>query len=104
MTVRVTRFTFCRRPEHGGDIVVSLDIGLGGKIKVTAVGLGFSREGILEVLFGLASFERHAFLLYRNLVEAKVFRQSLIPKGPVSSVETRNGPFRVDPPCGPALT
>ncbi len=43
--------------EHGGDIVVALDIGLLREIEITTVGLGFAGECGLQVAFGFGAFE-----------------------------------------------
>ncbi len=52
-------FAFGRRPEHGGNVVVALDVGLLGEIEIAAVGLGFPGERGFQVFFGLAAFEAH---------------------------------------------
>ena len=60
MPVRVARFALGGRAEDGGDVVVALHVGLGGKVQVATIRLRFTGEGILEILFGLAPFERHS--------------------------------------------
>jgi hypothetical protein len=57
MSVGVAGFTFGGGAEYGGHIVVALYVGLGGEIQIAAVGLGFTGEGGLKVVFGLASFK-----------------------------------------------
>ena len=39
--VRVAGLAFRGGPEHGGDVVVALDIGLQGEIEIAAVGLAY---------------------------------------------------------------
>ncbi len=57
MAVSMAGFAFGGGPEHGGDIVVAFDVGLLGKIKITAVGLIFPGEGGFQVFFGLGPLE-----------------------------------------------
>jgi hypothetical protein len=52
-------FAFRSRTKHGGDIVVTFNVCLGGKVKITAVSLGFASEGVFEILQGLAFFKVH---------------------------------------------
>ena len=50
-----------RSSEYGGHIVVTFNVCLGRKIKVTTVCLGFSSECVLQVLFCFAAFQAHCF-------------------------------------------
>ena len=59
----VTGLAFCGRTEDRGNVVITLDIGLGCEIQVAAVGLRFAREGVLQVLLGLRTFQAHVMLL-----------------------------------------
>jgi hypothetical protein len=57
VAVSMTGLTFGGGTEHGSHVVVALDVSLGGKVEITAIGLGLTREGVLEILFGLAAFQ-----------------------------------------------
>jgi hypothetical protein len=59
MTMGMTRFALCRGPEHGGHVVVPLNVGLGCKIQISPVGLRLTGECILQILLRLTPFERH---------------------------------------------
>jgi len=57
MAMRVAGLTLGSRTEHGGNVVVTLNVGLRCEIQVPAVGLRFAREGFLQVVFRLAALE-----------------------------------------------
>src|SRR5688572_23218634 len=59
VTVRVARLALGRRPEHGRDVVIALDVGLGGEVEVAAIRLRLAGEGVLQILLGLAALEVH---------------------------------------------
>ncbi len=61
MAVRVAGLAFRRRSEQGGDIGIAFDIGLVGEIEIAAIGLRLAGEGVLEMLLGFRTFERHGF-------------------------------------------
>jgi hypothetical protein len=63
VTVGVTGLALGGGTEHRGHVVVAFHVRLGGEVQVTAVGLGFAGKGVLQVLFGLASFEIHRCFL-----------------------------------------
>jgi hypothetical protein len=50
VAVRVAGLALGGRTEHRRHVVVALDVGLGCEIEVTAVGLRFAGEGVLQVL------------------------------------------------------
>jgi hypothetical protein len=57
----VAGFTFGRRTEDGGNIVVAFDVGLLGEIEIPAIGLALTRKSGFQIVFGLGSLEvRHA--------------------------------------------
>jgi hypothetical protein len=51
MTVGMPSLAFGGGPENRCNIIVTFDISLCRKIQVSAVRLGLSSEGVLEVLF-----------------------------------------------------
>ena len=53
MAVGVAGLAFGSGPEHGGDIVVALDIGLLCEIEIATVGLAFAGERLFEIFLGL---------------------------------------------------
>ena len=57
VAVRVAGLALGGRAEHGGDVVVALDVGLLREIEIAAVGLALAGERCLQVVFGLGSFE-----------------------------------------------
>ncbi len=59
MAVGVAGLALGGGTEHGGDVIVALDIGLIGEVKITAIRLRLACERVLEILFGLAAFEHH---------------------------------------------
>ena len=63
MAMGMTGLAFRGRPENGGDIVVTLDVGLLGKLQIAAICLALAGECGLQILFRLASLQRHSALL-----------------------------------------
>jgi hypothetical protein len=59
VAVSVASFSFSGGTKHCSHIVITLDIRLGSKIEITAVGLGFPGKCIFKVLFSLGVFEGH---------------------------------------------
>jgi len=57
VTVGVSGLTFRCGAEYGRHVIETFHVGLGGKIQITAVGLGFAGEGGLEVFLGFTAFE-----------------------------------------------
>jgi hypothetical protein len=53
----MTRLTFRGGTENGGHVIVTLDVSLCGEIQVTAICLGLTREGVFQILLGLAAFQ-----------------------------------------------
>ena len=62
VAVGVAGLAFGGRAEHGGYVVIALDISLLREIQVTAVCLALAGERVLEILFGLAVFQGHEWL------------------------------------------
>src|SRR5262245_57586175 len=58
MAVRMPGLALGGRPEHGGHVVVALDIRLLGEIEVAPVGLAFAGDCSLEIVQGLRAFQR----------------------------------------------
>ena len=56
MAVGMAGLAFRGGAEHGGDVVEAFDIGLLREIEITAVGLAFAGERVLQILRGLAAF------------------------------------------------
>ena len=54
----MTRLTFGGGTEYRGYIVVAFDVSLCGKVKITAVRLRLTCEGVFQILFGFATFQR----------------------------------------------
>ena len=79
VTVRMPGLTLRRRTEHGGDVVVALDVRLLGEIKVTAIGLRFAGKCRLQIAFGLAALQVHVALLGLVGHTGRLFRQILTP-------------------------
>jgi hypothetical protein len=52
-----------RGAEQRCHVVLAFDVGLVCEVQITAVGLRFAGEGVLQVLFGLRSFQAHDILL-----------------------------------------
>ena len=63
MAKRMARLPLSSRTEHGGDIVVTFDVGLLGEIKIAAIGLGFAGKCGLQIVFCLGPGKRHGVLL-----------------------------------------
>ena len=61
--MRMPGLAFGGRAEQRGNIVLAFDVGLVCEIQITAVGLRLTCEGVLQVLFGLRSFQTHVTLL-----------------------------------------
>jgi len=57
MAMRMARFALGGRTEYGRDVVVTFDIRFRSKVQVTTICLGFTRESVLQVGFGLAAFQ-----------------------------------------------
>ena len=53
VAVGVAGLAFGGRAEQRGDVGVAFHVGLVGEIQITPIRLGFARESVLEVLFGL---------------------------------------------------
>ena len=53
MAVRVTGFAFGGRTKYGGDVVVTLDVGLLCEIEVAAIRLAFACKCGLQIVLGL---------------------------------------------------
>ena len=61
--MRMAGLALSGRAKHGGDIVVTLDVGLRCEVQVAAIGLRFTCKRITQILFGLRAFELHTSLL-----------------------------------------
>jgi hypothetical protein len=48
-----------RRAKHRRHVVVALHVRPLGEVEITAIGLRLAREGVLEIVLGLAAFECH---------------------------------------------
>ncbi len=59
MSVCVPGFAFGSRAEHRSDVVVTLHIGLGGEVQVTAVCLRLAGKCVFQVLFSFGIFKSH---------------------------------------------
>src|SRR5262249_50058614 len=60
VAVRMSRLAFGGRAEHGRNVVVAFHVRLGSEVEIAAIRLRLAREGVLEVLLGLAALEFHA--------------------------------------------
>jgi hypothetical protein len=79
------------RAEHGGDVVVALDVGLLGEIQVAAVGLALAGESGLQVVFGLGSLEvRHGSTPFAISPSADLTRGF---RGPCTAASSTLEPF-----------
>jgi hypothetical protein len=47
--MRMAGFTFSGGTEHGGNIVITFDIGLLREIEVTAIGLAFASKSVFQI-------------------------------------------------------
>ena len=63
VAMRVAGLAFGGGTEQRGHVVLALDVGLVREVQIAAVGLRFARKGVLQVLFGLRSFQAHLTLL-----------------------------------------
>ncbi len=63
MAVSVAGLALCGRAKYGGHVVVALNVGLRCEIQIATIRLALTRESILQILFGLATFEIHGSLL-----------------------------------------
>jgi hypothetical protein len=59
MAMRVPRLAFRSRPKHGCDVVLPFYVSFRGKVKITAIRLGFTGERCFEIVVGLRAFELH---------------------------------------------
>ncbi|MCY1530000.1 hypothetical protein D9M68_651730 [compost metagenome] len=50
-------FAFGGRAEQGRHVVLAFHVGLVREIQVTAVGLGFTGEGVFQALLGFRAFQ-----------------------------------------------
>src|SRR5690606_29431078 len=84
MAVGVAGLAFGGGPEDRGDIVVAFDVGLLCEVEVAAVRLALTREGVLQVLFGLRVLQRHGSLLgkIRSLPGASLRSAAAYPGRP----------------------
>src|SRR6185437_271713 len=57
MAVSVAGLAFGGGAEHGGNVVVTLHVRLGGEVEVTAVGHGFAGKRVFQTLLGLRAFQ-----------------------------------------------
>ena len=57
LDVYMTPIIISKPGEKGGDVRVALHVRLVGEVEIAAIGLGFAREGGLQVGLGLGSFE-----------------------------------------------
>src|SRR6185437_2333714 len=57
MAMGVAGFAFGGGTEHGGNVVVALDVGLGGEVHVTTIGHRFAGESVFQILLGLGAFQ-----------------------------------------------
>jgi hypothetical protein len=55
--VRVPCFAFRSRTEDRRNIVIALDIGLGGEIQIATIGLRLARKRVFKISLGLAAFQ-----------------------------------------------
>ena len=55
--VRVPCFAFRSRTEDRRNIVIALDIGLGGEIQIATIGLRLTRKCVFKISLGLAAFQ-----------------------------------------------
>src|SRR4030067_2325961 len=60
----VAGLALSRGAEYRRDVVITLDIGLGGEIQIATVGLGLTGKGLFQITFSLTSFKlRHGHVL-----------------------------------------
>ena len=96
MTERVPGLTLGDGTEEGGDVGLALDVGLLREVEVAPVGLALPREGLLQVVVGLAAFQiRHccSFVCVSNVqgtVGASAAHSSHRPRKLTSTAETEN--------------
>ena len=57
MPVRVPCFAFRSRAEDRRNIVIALNIGLGGEIQIATIGLRLTRKRVFKISLGLAAFQ-----------------------------------------------
>jgi hypothetical protein len=50
-------FAFRSRTENCRNIVIALDIGLGGEIQIATIGLRLARKRVFKISLGLAAFQ-----------------------------------------------
>jgi hypothetical protein len=62
MAMGVAGLAFGGGAEHGGYVIVALDVGLLSEIEITAIRLRFAGEGGFQIFFGLAALEHSHFL------------------------------------------
>src|SRR5579872_2160216 len=64
MAMGMPRLAFGGGAEHGGEVIIPLDIGLAGEIKIAAIGLAFTSESGFEIVQSLRALQRwHETLL-----------------------------------------
>ncbi len=55
----MTGFALGSRSKHRRNVIVTFDIGLGGKIQLAAIGLRFASERVFKILFSLTILQCH---------------------------------------------